>query len=149
VRHEHLISDALTTQLRVLRAAQPGLPGAERLLLAAFPGEFHGLGLEMVGAYTAALGIVPLSTGINTPPADVAESAHAYEVAGIAISASSAGDVAEVESQLRELRRAVGELPIAIGGALASRLTPPVGIAVLRSWDELELWIHERTGRDR
>jgi DNA-binding transcriptional MerR regulator/methylmalonyl-CoA mutase cobalamin-binding subunit len=147
VRHEHLLSDALTTQLRVLRAAQPGLPGAERTLLAAFPGEFHGLGLEMVGAYIAALGMLPLSMGVNTPPADVAESAHAYEVAGIAISASSAGDAAQVEGQLRELKGAVGELPIAIGGALTSRLAPPKGVAVLRSWDELERWIHERSGR--
>lgn len=145
IRHEHLLSDALTTQLRVLCASQFGASRGERILLATLPGEWHALGIEMVGCYLAALGAAPRSMGPNTPPEEIAEAARALKVEAIAISISRASEPAVARRHLELLADLVaGSCPILLGGALAEELPMPKGVTWIRNWDALEGWL---TGR--
>jgi methylmalonyl-CoA mutase cobalamin-binding subunit len=145
VRHEHLLSDALTTQLRVIWASQFGLVRDERVLLATLPGEWHSLGLEMVGTYLAALGLVPRSLGPNTPPEEIAAAGRALKVNAIAISISNGSDPALTRLHLAALAEQVnGFCPVLIGGALAEQLRPPAGVVYVRTWDALEEWVQQR-----
>lgn len=141
IRHEHVLTDALVTQLRVLWASG-GAPRGERVLLATFPGEQHSLGLEMVGAYLASLGVTPRSMGPNVPTEEIAEAARAFDVVGVALSASRGSDLGTTQLHLNDLARGLGgRFPVAIGGALASRLTLPEGAQVIANWDAFERWV--------
>lgn len=145
VRHEHLLSDALTTQLRVIWASQFGAIGAQRVLLATLPGEWHSLGIEMVGTYLAALGVVPRSLGPNTPPEEIAAAARALKVDAVAISVSSGSDPALAGLHLAVLsERLAGFCPVLLGGALASQVRPPRGTICLSDWTALEHWVQKR-----
>lgn len=147
IRHEHVITDALVTQLRVLWAAHAEPTRGERVLLATLPGELHSLGLEMVGAYLAAIGVSPRSLGANVPAEEIAETARAFDVMAIALSASRGSELGQTQLHLNDLARSVRDrYPIAIGGALASRLTLPQGVRVIGNWDALERWIHDLRG---
>lgn len=149
IRHEHLLSDALTTQLRVLWASQPGPPRGERVLLATLPGELHSLGLEMAGAYIAALGVTPRSMGPNVPPEEIVEAARALDVAAIGLSASRGSDLGATQVHLENLAAGCdGVMSIGIGGATASKLTLPRGAHLVSSWDALERWVQSFTGAD-
>jgi methanogenic corrinoid protein MtbC1 len=145
VRHEHLLSDALTTQLRVIWASQFGVGRGERVLLATLPGEWHSLGIEMVGTYLAALGAVPRSLGPNTPPTEIAAAARALKVDAVAISISSAADPGVARLHLTALSEQLdGFCPVLVGGALAGQIRPPRGTVCLKDWDALEAWVLER-----
>lgn len=145
IRHEHLLSDALTTQLRVLSASQFGASRGERILLATLPGEWHALGIEMVACYLAALGAAPRSMGPNTPPEEIAEAARALKVEAIAISLSRASDPIVARRHLDSLvEQVAGACPILLGGALAEELSMPRGVTWIRSWDALEGWLSGR-----
>lgn len=147
IRHEHVLTDALVTQLRVMWAAGIGPMRGERVLLATFPGEQHSLGLEMVGAYLASLGVMPRSMGANVPTEEIAEAARAFDVAAIALSASRGSEVGATQLHLNDLARSVtGRFPIAIGGALGSRLTLPQGAQVIANWDSFERWVRDVCG---
>jgi methanogenic corrinoid protein MtbC1 len=142
IRHEHVLTDALVTQLRVMWAAGGGPARGERILLATFPGEQHSLGLEMAGAYLASLGITPRSMGPSVPAEEIAEAARAFDVAAVAISASRGSEVGATQLHLNDLARSAGgKFPIAVGGALGSRLTLPQGVQVIANWDAFERWV--------
>jgi MerR family transcriptional regulator, light-induced transcriptional regulator len=142
VRHEHLLSDALTTQLRVIWSTQVGFSKSERVLLATLPGEWHALGIEMVGTYLAALGVTPRSMGPNTPPEEIAAAALALKVDAIAISVSSASVPAAARVHLSALTEHVaGACPILVGGALAAQVRPSTGTTLIPDWDALETWV--------
>lgn len=144
ILHEHLLSDALTTQLRVLWAAQVGPQKGARVLLATLPGEQHALGLEMVGAYLSAIGVTPRSMGPNVPPEELADAAEAFEVDGIGVSVSLGADVIASQLNLNLLsERLQGSRPIAVGGASASKLVMPRGASLTVTWEALEAWVQD------
>ncbi|MBK7579522.1 MAG: MerR family transcriptional regulator [Myxococcales bacterium] len=95
VRHEHLLSRMLSTQLRVMSSAYEGATSDPVVLLATLPGERHGLGLDMAALYLALSGATPRVLGIDTPADQIAQAArHANaRVVGLSVSAS-----AELES---------------------------------------------------
>lgn len=142
IRHEHLLSDVLTTQLRVMWASQLGGERGQRVLLATLPSEQHVLGLEMAATYLAALGIVPRSMGANVPPEEIADAAEALDIDGIALSVSAGADLITTQLNMNLLGERLAErFPLAVGGAAASRLTLPRGAVMISDWSGLERWI--------
>jgi len=123
IRHEHLMTECLTTQLRALLAAHQDVDGAPHVVLGTLPGENHTLGLQMVAVYLALSAAKPRLLGANTPPDQIASAARALgaSVVGIAVS-----PVAEVPATRRQLRRLAAELPSStalwVGGAGAKAL---------------------------
>ena len=69
VRHEHVASACLTSQLHLLLGALEDGDRSPSVLLATLPGEPHLLGLDMVAVYLAANLAAPHVLGADTPPA--------------------------------------------------------------------------------
>lgn len=124
VRHEHLLSAQLSLQLNILLSAYEPIAGAPSVVLATLPGEQHGLGLDMAALYLAVHGIVPRVLGVDTPPDQIVEAAHALGASAVGLSVSASSNLDAVSGHLgwmlRELRETVA---IWIGGRRGAALT--------------------------
>jgi len=92
IRHEHLLSEAVEDELRALRQAlEPGAVGRP-LVLAALPGETHGLPLHIVALAAVARGRRVHLLGLDTPLDEIVHTANATdaEAVGVTVSASNA-----------------------------------------------------------
>jgi|SRR6478609_5776219 len=123
VRHEHLVSEVLSSKLRLLLSAYDDRSSRPIVLLATLSDEQHGLGLDMVALYLALEGATPRLLGVNTPPDQIAEAAVALSADVVGVSISEASDLALTEAHLR---RVLGSLPnrieIWVGGKNARKL---------------------------
>ena len=136
IRHEHLMTECLTTQLRALLSAHQDVDGAPKIVLGTLPGENHTLGLQMVAVYLALSAAKPRLLGANTPPDQIVAAAKAMgaTVVGIAVSPT-----AEMPGTRRHLRRVATSLPpstalwVGGGGAKALGELPAPAEAVV-SW---------------
>lgn len=123
VRHEHLISEALSTQLRLLLSAYESETSGPVVLLATLTHEEHGLGLEMAALYLALQGASPRLLGVDTPRDQIVEAAIALRarVVGVGVSPAS-----EPETTRENVRWMLAELPpeidLWLGGKAASLL---------------------------
>ncbi len=138
VRHEHLFSTILATELRLQHSVIDEDVGAPVVLFTTLPGENHGLGLEMAALYMAGSGVSPRLLGVDTPTDQIVEAALALEVSAVGISISTAADIESVEAGLLHLRRS---LPTGValwaGGAGATRVVAS-GVTRTVSWVELD-----------
>lgn len=148
VRHEHLLTAALSTQLRLLLSAYEETAGGAPVLLTTLPGEQHGLGIEMVALYLAVHGAVPRLLGVDTPPAQIVEAARALGAAVVGLSVSAASDPATTAEYLRKIP---GELPegvrVWVGGRHARDLAiehPRLDRVI--TWAELDIAIEQTRG---
>jgi MerR family transcriptional regulator, light-induced transcriptional regulator len=117
VRHEHLATAALTTQLRLLLGALDEGERAPVVLLATLPGETHVLGLEMVAVYLAASRGAPRLLGADTPSDQIVASARTMRVDAVGLSISAASDLGAAEKAVRGLRAALPpSTPLWVGG---------------------------------
>lgn len=141
VRHEHLASACLTTQLRLLLAAHDleTAPGP-RVLLTTLPGEPHVLPLDMVAVYLASWHAGPRLLGAETPPKQIAAAARGLSVDAVGISISAAAERPKVRAHVRELQRSLPPgTPLWIGGAGASAISAATARVVrVTSWGELD-----------
>lgn len=118
IRHEHLASHVISTQLRLslamLEEAEDAVPVAQRrrpaILLATLPGEAHVLGLEMVALYMASRRAMPRVLGADTPPYEIARAADAMGVPVVGVSISPAADIATTRRHVEALGRALAAL---------------------------------------
>jgi len=140
VRHEHLMTECLSTQLRALLATHQVAGGAPTIVLAALPDEHHTLGLQMIALYLALGSARPRLLGANTPPDQILAAAHAFraEVVGVAI--TPGGDMA---AKRRHLQRLAGALPSSVtlwvGGSAAADLGRlSERIVPLLTWSEID-----------
>jgi MerR family transcriptional regulator, light-induced transcriptional regulator len=124
IRHEHLVSEVLSSKLRLLLSAYEDRPGGPVVLLATLSEEQHGLGLDMVALYLALEGATPRLLGVNTPPDQIAEAAVAFSADVVGVSISEASDMIVTEAQLRTV---LGALPLDtevwLGGRNAAKIT--------------------------
>lgn len=147
IRHEHLLADSLTTQLRLLLSAYEGRTGEPIMLLTTLPEERHYVGLEMVALYSALLGATPRLLGPDTPLDQIVESTRALSATVVGLSISAAADLAATEAQLTQLLDALPkEVEVWIGGLRAREL----GMTHSRlrrvvTWPELEREISRLT----
>lgn len=140
VRHEHLLSHALSSQLRVLLAPYEDTQVWPRIVLATFPNEQHGLGLDMVALFLAARGAKPRILGVDTPAEQIAEAALAFDAQAVGVSISLAADAAETRHHTGVL---LASLPAAtrvwIGGDHELEfVSDDPRVVRIRAWSQLE-----------
>lgn len=139
VRHEHLMTDLLATQLRILRTAYENSSRGPRLVLCTLPGELHSLGLDMVALYTAVVGITPRNLGTALPPVEIlrATSSLGAAAVGLSLSSSSRPDqaIAPIHWLLKELPRTT---LLWLGGASAPLLQlDDSRVRIVSEWDRV------------
>lgn len=140
VRHEHLLSEALSTQLRLLLSTYETETDGPIILLSTLSQEQHGLGLEMAALYLALQGATPRLLGVDTPPDQVVEAALALEARVIGLSISGACDF---EAMLQHVRWMLAQLPenieIWLGGKAARSLEPTEPrLFCVATWDDVD-----------
>lgn len=140
IRHEHLLSTVLSTQLRLMLAAYEGVVRDPVVLLATLPGEQHALGMEMAALYLALSGATPRVLGVDSPPDQIVAAAKAAgaRIVGVSVSAS-----AEVEGVQEDIGWILRELPsearVWVGGKRAKSLgLSHPRLDRITSWEELE-----------
>jgi DNA-binding transcriptional MerR regulator/methylmalonyl-CoA mutase cobalamin-binding subunit len=122
VRHEHLLSQLLSSQLRQLMNSEDQ-DGARVVVLSTLPGEHHGLGLEMAAAYLSAHGLNVRFLGTDTPVPDIVSTARASGAAAVGISVSLASETLQNERSLSALLEQLpASMPVWLGGAKASEV---------------------------
>jgi methylmalonyl-CoA mutase cobalamin-binding subunit len=141
VRHEHLLTDAISARVRaMLGAVGDGRAARPLALLTTLEGELHTVGMELVALYLAAAGATPRLLGASTPAEQIVRAARALDVDVVGISITKAFDAAEAERRLRwmipELPRRT-ELWAGGRGGAALRLRAP-GLRLVGSWDALD-----------
>lgn len=124
VRHEHLVSELLSTKLRLLLSAYDDRSSRPVVLLTTLPDEQHGLGLDMVALYLALAGATPRLLGVNTPADQIAEAAVALSAEVVGVSISAASDLALTETHLRRVLSSLpSRIEIWVGGKSARKLS--------------------------
>ncbi len=138
VHQEHLMSDCLSTQLRLLRSLFDESRGPA-VVLATLPGEPHGLGLEMVALFLASGGLSPRVIGVATPSAQIVRAVIAHKAAAVGIAVMPSFDQTEAS---RELQQIVPALPPAtqvwLGGAGATLMPAVTGVQVIADFAALD-----------
>lgn len=139
IRQEHLTTDILRTQLRVLLAGYDAPDGRPRVLLAALPGEQHTLALDMVALYINLNGGSASSLGEAAPIAEIAAAASELraDVVGVSISGSYKNTLAR--SHVVSLRASLAPAVALWLGGQGSRALDLARLSVERaiSWTEL------------
>jgi len=140
VRHEHLLSEVLSTKLRLLLSAYDDRSSGPVVLLATLSDEQHGLGLDMVALYLGLAGATPRLLGVNTPADQIAEAAVALSADVVGVSISEASDLALTETHLRRVLSSLpSRIEIWVGGKSARKLSlrsPRVRQVV--TWQDLD-----------
>lgn len=118
IRHEHLLSEAVEDELRALRLAlEPGAEGRP-LLLAALPGEPHGLPLHIVGLAAAARGRRVRLLGLDTPLDEIVATAAGTDAEVVGVTVSSSGCSPRTVVMLNRLYAAVApRATVWVGGS--------------------------------
>lgn len=138
IHQEHLLSQCMSTQLRILGSLHENVIGPV-VVLATLPGEQHGLGLEMVALYLAAASISPRVIGVSTPAEQIALAAHAHQAVAVGLSVLASSDLSAAASEIRELAlRLPRNTVLWIGGSGATSLPSIEGVRIVANWDDLD-----------
>jgi methanogenic corrinoid protein MtbC1 len=148
IHAEHHYTETVRALVLHRLAALPAHAGpggnSARVLVTTPPGELHGLGVLALQAALVLEGADCVSLGTQTPVADVVRAAHAWRVAVVAISTSSALLPSAAKSYLQALRRLLPEdCRLWVGGQGATALAdePMPGVAVIQSVGQaVEFW---------
>lgn len=140
VRHEHLLTAQLSTQLRQLLSTYEENAAGPPVVLTTLPGERHGLGIEMVALYLAVHGVMPRLLGVDTPPVQIVEAARALGAGVVGISISAASDPSATADHLRFV---LGGLPEDVRVWIGGRGARDIDLADRRldkviGWGELD-----------
>jgi MerR family transcriptional regulator, light-induced transcriptional regulator len=151
VRHEHLLSQVLSSKLHSLLSAYGNHSIAPVVLLGTLPDEQHGLGLDMVALYLALAGATPRVLGVNTPPDQLAAAAVALSADVVGISISEASDLALSDVHLRRLASSLpSRLEIWVGGKNARKLSSRIPrIRHVVTWQDLDESVARVRGASR
>ncbi len=136
VRHEHVATECLVTQLRQMLASYQDIEARPLVLLATLPGEPHTLPLQMVAVYLAAIGAKPRLLGGSTPPHELVESARVFGADAVGITVTPTSDPELTRKAVKSLRRELPrEVAVWIGGGGAAALdSDDEGTRVVTSW---------------
>jgi DNA-binding transcriptional MerR regulator len=138
VHQEHLFTDCLSTQLRIVRSLLDEGRGPI-LLLTTLPGEPHALGLEMVALYSAAAGASPRVLGAATPPDQLVRAAHAHQAAAVGLTITPSSDLATTDQAVREIVPPLTPATqVWLGGGGAANLAAVPGTRAVATWAQLD-----------
>ena len=140
VRHEHMLSECLSSQLRLLMSAYEDREGAPRVLLATLPNERHSLGLEMVEVYLAVSQVTPRFLGVDTPAEQIVKAARSHAVDAVGLLVTGASDL---KATAKHVRWMLAELPrrvsLWLGGGAAPELElHDDAVRVIKTWTDLD-----------
>ncbi len=140
VRHEHLMSDCLSAQLRVMMSAYDERVGAPRVLLSTLPDELHGLGLAMAQVYLAASQVTPICLGVNTPREQIVKAARGHAADAVGLLVTEASDLKATKSHIRwMLRELPSRVQIWVGGAGGAALgIENDAVRIVGTWDQMD-----------
>ena len=140
VRHEHLVSEALSTQLRVLVSAFDDAQDGPIVVLTTLPDEAHGLGLLMMALYFAVHQVVPRLLGVNTPPEQIVAAARAMDAAAIGLSVVLPSDPARAAKQIRWIAAEVPRrVRVWVGGMSAPSLAlKGDAVEIVQTWADVD-----------
>jgi methanogenic corrinoid protein MtbC1 len=111
-------------------------------VLAALPGETHGLGLQVAAFVAAVAGLQPHLLGTDLPVEEIASAVKTRRPAAVGVSISVSTGGAASHDRLVELRRAIpASIPILVGGAGARRSRPPGGCVILDDLEGMADWM--------
>lgn len=123
IRHEHVLSEALSAQLHLLAGSLEEPAGGPVVLLATLPGELHALGLDLVAVYLAANRVSTRIVGPDTPTDQIAQGARAYHADVVGLGVSAAADPKQVRRDVRALLEDLPRrVPVWLGGAGAAKV---------------------------
>ncbi len=123
VRHEHLASACLTTQLRLLLGAFEDAEQLPVVVLTTLPGEPHTLGLDMVAVYLAARAASPRLLGPDTPPDQIAKAAAALHADAVGLHVSPVADFSRAARDTVDLLSLLpSQVELWLGGGGAERI---------------------------
>jgi len=151
VRHEHLATECLVTQLRHMLSTYQDIEARPRVLLATVPGESHTLPLQIVALYLIAIGATPRLMGGSAPPTEIVDAAIALGADAVGLTVTPTCDRTHARRDLKTMRRSLpAGLPVWIGGAGAAAL----GIAdanthVVTSWAAIDAVVAHTRGSRR
>lgn len=138
IHQEHLLSDCLSTQLRLFRSLFEET-GGPILLLSTLPGEPHALGLEMIALYAAVAGASPRVLGVATPVEQLVLAARAHQAAAVGLAVTPASDLAATAKAARQLvSQLVPTTQLWLGGDGVARLPPTPGARRVTAWPEVD-----------
>jgi MerR family transcriptional regulator, light-induced transcriptional regulator len=148
VRHEHLLSSTLSTQLRLLLVAYEQTRGGAVALLTTLPDERHGLGLEMAALYLALSGFTIRMLGVDTPIADIVEAARGLHADVVGISVSAAAEPEAATAALRAiLSKLRPDVELWLGGRAAVTLSlEDARVRRAISWADVDRLTRSRFG---
>ena len=140
VRHEHLVSEALSTQLRVLVSAFDDAHDGPTVVLTTLPDEAHGLGLLMMALYLGVHQVVPRLLGVNTPPDQIVAAARAMDAAAVGLSVVLPGDAARAAKQIRWIAAEVPRrVRVWVGGMSAPSLAlKGDAVEIVQTWADVD-----------
>ncbi|MEO8900339.1 MAG: cobalamin-dependent protein [Polyangiaceae bacterium] len=140
IRHEHLLTECLSTQLRAFLSVHQDAEGSPTVLLSSLPGESHTLGLQMIAVYLALSGAKPRLLGANTPAAEIASAARALDASVVGLAVTPALSVLDTLRELRLLAHAVPRsVSVWLGGSGVSALGRlPARTDAVLSWAALD-----------
>jgi DNA-binding transcriptional MerR regulator/methylmalonyl-CoA mutase cobalamin-binding subunit len=140
VRHEHLASACLTSQLHLLLGALDDGDRSPAVLLATLPGEPHFLGVDMVAVYLASSLAAPRVLGADTPPQAIADAARALDVDAVGVSISPAAPGRATTLAVKSLLALMPKrVELWLGGAGARAIAPNAPSArLVDTWPALD-----------
>ncbi len=140
VRHEHLASATLQTELRSVLASLAEPAGAKVVLLTTLPEEPHSLPLDLIAVYLAAHGIAPRLLGPCTPADQIVAAAVAFRADAVGVSVSVEAPSSSTRHELQSLRSTLpARVPLWVGGSGARTLAPTtLRVRVVDSWRLLD-----------
>jgi len=140
VRHEHVATECLTTQMRHMLMGFQDIDARPRVLLATLPGEPHTLALDMVALYLAVSGAKPRLLGGSTPPDQVVDGVWAFSGDAVGITVATTADRNEMRRGLAAVARGLPPtVPLWVGGGGAEGLSlDPCVARVTTSWQSID-----------
>ena len=121
IASEHLATSVLRTLLIAAQRQNWVGSSAPSVLIATLPGCRHELGALLAAVVATEIGWEAVYVGPDLPPEEIAAAARMKGARAIAISLVFPAADVSVQSDLRALRRAVGdEVPLLVGGAAAA-----------------------------
>jgi MerR family transcriptional regulator, light-induced transcriptional regulator len=140
IRHEHLLTQCLSTQLRSLLAQQQDADGSPTILLSSLPGEPHTLGLEMVALYLALSAAKPRLLGASTPTDQIISAARGLHASAVGIAVTPALSPDATRAELQRLARGLPRsVALWVGGSGTAELLPlPRRAEALVSWPAID-----------
>lgn len=128
VHEEHLFTATMKAFLSEVHRRLQLTAGGPRVLLTTVPGELHTLGLDMVRVLLADAGASCISLGAQTPLAEMAEAAEAYDTQVLGLSFSTAYPkrlLLPILTQLHNMMPPNVAIWIGGAGAMAASHLPP------------------------